>query len=205
MLNLFGSEKVPGVEHAQLYRSDSEPYNKWYVVTDRVSIARDDDGDPLVSFILYARDVDRLGPDDAEIERGWLGLTTQVAITPEEEQKILAHLRAKLAAERASGSAFLRVNGISRSSVAPEPELSYPPDWVDGKATFSLLGPDMAPHTFGSGDPSLIATNLASFSADLPQDGAELLNQTLRKGDIPAIVEYRNLTFLARIPAIEIT
>jgi hypothetical protein len=204
MLNLFGSEKVPGVEHAQLYRSDSEPH-KWFVATDRVGIARDDGGDALVSFILYARDLDRLGPEDAEIERGWLGLTTQVAITPEEEQKILTHLRAKLAAERANGSAFLRVNGIPVSAVPPEPEISYPPEFIGGTATFSLLGPDLVPHSYGAGNPSMIGTNLASFAADLPQDGAELLRQTLQKGNIPAIVEYKNLTFLARIPAVEIT
>ena len=205
MLNLFGSEKVPGVEHVQLYRSDTEP-QLWYMVTDRVGIARDDSGDSLISFILYARDLDRLGPNDAEIERGWLGLTTQVAVTPEEEQKILEHLRARLQAERAAGgSAFLRVNGIPISAVPAEPELSYPAEFTDGKASFTLLGPDLAPHTNGDGNPSLLGTNLASFSADLAQDGAELLRQSLQKGNIPAIVEYKNLTFLARIPAVEIT
>lgn len=204
MLNLFGSEKVPGVEHLQLYRSDSEPH-KWYMVTDRVGIARDDAGQPLISFILYARDLDRLGPTEAEVERGWLGLTTQVAVTPEEEQKILAHLRAKLQAERANGSAFLRLAGLPISALQAEPEISYAPEFISGTAMFTLLDSELVPHVVGSGHPSLLATNVASFAASLSQDGAELLRQSLQTGGIPALVEYKDLTFLARIPAIEIT
>jgi hypothetical protein len=204
MLNLFGSEKVPGVEHAQLYRSDTEPH-KWYIVTDRVGIARDDAGEPLISFILYARDLDRLGPEDAEIERGWLGLTTQVAVTPEEEKKILTHLRAKLQQEKANGSSFLRLLGLPLSTLELEPEISYAPEFVSGTAMFTLLDSDLVPKVYGTGHPSLLGTNVASFAASLPQDGAELLRQALQTGGVPALVEYKDLTFLARIPAIEIT
>ena len=59
MLSLYGSFKVPGVEHVTLYRDDENPH-KFYMLPERPTIARDDEGDPLFTFILYARDVERL-------------------------------------------------------------------------------------------------------------------------------------------------
>lgn len=199
MLNLFDTEKVPGVPHVQVYRDD-ERANRFYVVTERVRLARDESGEPLATFILYARDVDRVGEGE-DIARGYLSLSTQVVVTPDEEQLILAHLRAKLAAERTRRSWFLRL--INLTGASGEPEISYPSQFVDGSVSFTLLTPDLVPVTAGSGKPSLINSNLASFSSSLTQDGAELLRQVLEGGDVPAIVAY-DLTFLARIPAVTI-
>ena len=65
MLSLYDVDKAPGVDHVQLYRDDERPH-VYYMVTSRPAIARDDEDNPLFTFILYARDVDRIAPDDLE-------------------------------------------------------------------------------------------------------------------------------------------
>src|SRR5688572_11962820 len=106
MLSLYGSFKVPGVDSVMIYRDDEDAH-QFYMVPTRPSIARDEDGDPLFTFILYARDIDRLAPDEREIERGYLALSTRVAVSKEEEQKIRQHLRNMLNGELTRGLRFL--------------------------------------------------------------------------------------------------
>lgn len=197
MLSLYQSFDVPDVPNVKIYRDD-EKSHKFYMVSERATIARDDEGDPLFTFILYARDVDRLDPADREVERGYLALTTQAAVSKEAEEKIRAYLRTKLNEERNRGFRWLglRINQT-------EPELGYPPLWLDGTVEFRALGPDMVPYSAGSKEPSLIDTNVASFSAMLTQDGAELFRQAVEKRIVPAGIWY-TLTFAARIPAIRI-
>lgn len=195
MLSLYDSLHAPGVEHVQLYRDDENPH-RFYMVPTTPSIGRDEDGNPLATFILYARDVDRLAPEDLEVQRGYLSLSTQVAVSPEDQEKIRTFLAGKLAAEQ--GRFFLR-----RPITSPTPELSYPPEFIEGTVDLSILTPDMVPFTAGSTESSLSGTNLASFAASLNQDGAELVRQVLQRGDLPAIVNY-HLKFLGRIPAIKI-
>jgi len=48
-----------------------------------------------------------------------------------------------------------------------------------------------------------VGTNLASFSQQFNQDGAEVFRQSVEQGVIPAIVNY-SLVYLARIPAVSI-
>lgn len=197
MLSLYGSLKVPGVDHVVLYRDDENPH-KFYMVPERPTIARDDEGNPLFTFILYARDVDRLAPDEREVQRAYLSLSTQVAVSAEDEAQIRAHLRRILNGERNRGYRFLRLP-IFRV----EPELAYPPVFTKGAVEFKTFSEDLVPFTAGSQAPSLIGSNLASFSQMLSQDGSELFRQSVEKGIVPSIIEY-NLSFLARIPAISI-
>jgi len=197
MLSMYGSLKVPGVDHVELYRDD-EDNSQFYMITDLPSVAKDDEGDPLFTFILYARDLDRLNPDEAEIERGYLALTTQVAVSKEDEDKIRDYLRKQLKEEKARGYGFLRQRVNST-----EPKLGYPPAFVNGAVKFSTFGDDMVEYSGGSTKPSLMGTNVASFSQTLKQDGAELFRASLTQGVTPAIINYE-LTYLARIPALTI-
>jgi hypothetical protein len=197
MLSLYGSFKVPDV-NVMLYRDDENPH-KFYMLPERPTIARDDQGKPLFTFILYARDLDRIAPDDREVERGYLALSTQVAVTTEQEQKIRTHLRAMLNNELGRGYRFLRFPVLQA-----EPELSYPPLFTSGSVEFVTFNDtSLVPFSTGSKVPSLINTNLASFSQSLSQDGAELFRQAIEKGKFPAIINY-GLKFAARIPAITI-
>jgi hypothetical protein len=197
MLTLFNSFTVPDVPNVQIYRDD-EKRHKFYMVSERASIARDDDDKPIFTFILYARDLDRLATGDLEVERGYLQVTTRAGVSRAQEDKIRAYLKQKLADEQRGGWWFL-----SLPFVQQEPELGYPPIWLSGTVQFSAVTPSMVIYTAGSKEPSLIDSNLASFSADLNQDGAELFRQALEKGNVLAGVQYQ-LKFAARIPAIKI-
>lgn len=197
MLNLYDSFGVPDVPNVQIYRDDENPH-QFYMVSERCTVARDDDNKPLFTFIMYARDVDKLAPADLEVERAYVALTTQAGITKAAEDKIRTYLQQKLTNEFHGGFRYLD-RAISRV----EPELGYPPLWLDGTVEFKALFPDMVPLTAGSTKPSLVDANVASFAAELNQDGAELFRQAVEKGAVPAIILY-NLTFAARIPAITI-
>lgn len=195
MLSLYDSFNVPEVPHVTIYRDDERPH-KFYMVSERATIARDEEGKPLFTFVLYARDAERLAPEDREVERGYIAISTQAGVTQQEEQKIRTFLRQKLSREQ--GHFFLDVP-INR----PEPELSYPPLWLDGTVEFRAVPDDMVPLQVGSKQPSLINSNLASFSASLNQDGAEFFRQTVEQGRNVSGVWY-TLSFAARIPAIKI-
>jgi len=197
MLSLYGSFKVPGVKHVVLYRDDENPH-KFYMVPERPTIARDDEGNPLFTFILYARDVDRLAPDEREVQRAYLSLSTQIVVTSEEEAQIRSYLRRKLSEEVAGRYRFLRV-----PVVRVEPELSYPPVFTRGSVEFKTFSDELVPFSAGSKQPSLIGANLASFSQMLNQDGSEIFRQSIEKGNVPSIIQY-DLAFLARIPAVSI-
>lgn len=197
MLSLYGSFKVPGVDYVTMYRDDEDPH-QFYMVPERPSIARDDEGDPLFTFILYARDLDRIAPEDREIERGYLSLTTRVGVSKDDEEKIRQHLRKLLNGELTGRRMFLLLP-ILRT----EPKLSYPPVYTDGTVEFATFGDDMVKVSAGSKEPSLGSENVASFAQTLTQDGAEFFRQSIEKGLVPALVLYK-LHFLARIPAVTI-
>lgn len=181
MLSLYNTIKVPNVNHVLIHRDDDDPA-QFYMVSERPTIATDDDGKPLFTFILYARDVQNLDPDDRDVQRAYLSLTTQVAVSDQDEQRIRNYLR---------------------SLIGFNPKLSYPPVFIDGSVEFATFNEDMVRYTTGSDQPSLVGTNLASFSQQFNQDGAEVFRQSVEQGAVPAIVNY-SLVYLARIPAVSI-
>ncbi len=197
MLSLYDPIVVPGVERVVLYRDD-ERTNRFFMITDKASLVRDESGAPLFTFILYARDVDRLAEADRDVERGYLALSTQVAVSAADQQKILAHLRGKLNDELSRRLPFL-----GRTLATAEPELAYPPLWIDGTAELVTVPADMAPFSAGSKQPSLVGTNVAVFAQQLDQSGAEFMRQSLLRGRAPALVNY-TLRYAARIPSIKI-
>lgn len=197
MLNLYDSFDIPNVPNVKIYRDDENPH-QFYMISERCTITRDDAGKPLFTLILYARDVDKLPPEQLEVERAYVALTTQAAVPKETEDKIRAYLRQKLTDELHAEFRFLGL-----PVVRTEPELGYPPLWLDGTVEFKALFPDMVPYNAGSTKPSLVDTNVASFAAEMNQEGAELFRQAVEKGSVPAIILY-SLTFGARIPSIKI-
>jgi hypothetical protein len=197
MLSLYDPIVVPGVDRVVLHRDD-ERTNRFYLVTDKATLVRDEGGAPLFTFMLYARDVDKLAADDREVERGYLALSTQVAVSAADQQTILAHLRGKLADEQARQRPFL-----GRPLTTTEPELAYPPLWIDGTAELVTVPADMTPFSAGSKEPSLVGANVAVFAQQLDQEGAEFMRQSLLQGKAPALVNYK-LHYAARIPSIKI-
>jgi hypothetical protein len=198
MLTLYGSLKVPDVDYVTIYRDDEDPH-QFYMVPERPSIARDEQGDLMFTFILYARDLDRIDPKDSEIEQGYLSFSTRVGVSPADEEKIRAYLRSLLNGELTGGLVFLMLQ-IFRA----EPRLSYPPVYTDGSVEFVTFGDKMVRVSAGSKEPSLGGENIASFSQVLSQEGAELFRQSIEKNLVPSVINYE-LHFLARIPAVTIS
>lgn len=181
MLSLYKTIKVPNIPYVLIHRDDEDP-SQFYMVTERPTIALDDNDSPLFNLIVYARDLDNLAAEDGEIQRAYLSITTQAAVSDKDEREIRTYLKRQL--------------GFS-------PKLSYPPVFVDGSVEFTTFSDDLVPFKSGSHKPSLMGANLASFSQQFSQEGSEVFRQTVEQGVIPANVNY-SLTYLARIPAVSI-
>jgi|GEM_PF-1787660 len=200
MLSYFDSITVPGLEHITVFRDD-EDAAQFYALPSTPRLARDDNGRLLLDLIVYARDVDKLPPEDLEAQRGWLAASVELALTEDEHRKILDHLREVLKSERTG--LFLRFFGLNLAANR-EPRLTLPPQFVDGTARLEV--PTVGGATtaaLGTSKPSLISTNLATVAGNLSQDSSELIRQTVIKGGLPMAAFYE-LTFLARIPAIKV-
>lgn len=198
MLSYFDSITVPGLERITVFRDD-EDSARYYAMPSTPRLARDDRGQLLLDLMIYARDVDKLAPEDLEAQRGWLAASVELAITPEEHEQILAYLRDLMKRERSHF--FFRFFDLQ----APdrEPVLSLPPNFVDGTVTLLVPNPGGTTTALATSKPSLISTNLATIAGDLSQDSSELLRQAVLKGGVPLAANYE-LTFLARIPAIKV-
>lgn len=199
MLSYFDSITVPGLERITVFRDD-EDSAQFYAMPSTPRLARDDKGQLLLDLMIYARDVDKLPEADLEAQRGWLAASVELAISKEEHEKILAHLREVLASERSRF--FWRLFNLN--APAREPKVALPPQFVDGSATLMVPNPGGTTAPLSTTKPSLISTNLATIAGDLSQDSSELIRQAVMKGGLPLAANY-SLTFLARIPAIKVT
>ena len=198
MLSYFDSITVPGLEHITVFRDD-EDAAQFYALPSTPRVARDDNGKLLLDLIIYARDVDKLPPEDLEAQRGWMAASVELALTEAEHKKILDHLREVLKQERTN--IFLRFFGLSLAN--REPKLTLPPQFVDGTVKLDVPTAGGATTALATTKPSLISTNLATIAGNLSQDSSELIRQTVLKGGLPMAASYE-LTFLARIPSIKV-
>ncbi len=198
MLSYFDSITVPGLERITVFRDD-EDSAQFYAMPSTPRLARDDKGQLLLDLMIYARDVDKLPVEDLQAQRGWLAASVELAISKEEHEKILAHLREVMASER--NVFFWRLFNLQRPN--REPKVALPPQFVDGSATLMVPNPGGTTTSLATTKPSLISTNLATIAGDLSQDSSELMRQAVIKGGLPLAANY-SLTFLARIPAIKV-
>jgi hypothetical protein len=197
MISYFGSITVPGLEHITVFRDD-EDSNQFYALPSTPRLARDDKGNLLLDLMIYARDVDKLKPEDLEAQRGWLAASVELQLTAEEHDKIIAYLRTL----QDQSAFFFRVFGIT--AAPPEPKVALPPLFVDGSVTLIVPNPGGTTTALATSKPSLISTNVSTVSGDLSQDSSELIRQAVVKGGLPLTANYQ-LTFLARIPSIKVT
>jgi hypothetical protein len=198
MLSYFGSLTVPGLERVTVFRDD-EDSTQFYALPSTPRLARDDRNQLLLDLIIYARDVDKLPPDQLEAQRGWLAASVELALTEEEHNKILDYLRELLKNEAQNW--WWRIFKLSAPN--REPKLSLPPQFVDGTCTLTVPNPGGTVAPLGTSKPSLISTNLVTIAGDLSQDSSELMRQTVLNGGLPIAASY-SLTFLARIPSIKV-
>jgi hypothetical protein len=198
MLSYFGSITVPGLERVTVFRDD-EDSTQFYALPSTPRLARDDRGQLMLDLMIYARDVDKLPPDQLEAQRGWLAASVELALTEEEHKKILDYLRELLKNEAQSW--WWRIFNLAAPN--REPKLALPPQFVDGTCTLTVPNPGGTVGPLGTSKPSLISTNLVTIAGDLSQDSSELMRQAVLKGGLPIAAMY-SLSFLARIPSIKV-
>jgi hypothetical protein len=210
MLTLFDSFVVPGVDYVTVYKDDQDP-NQYYMLPEYPRMTQAADGGPQFTLIIFARDF-HLFKDAAadlastETEGGLISMTTELSVSDEDQAKIRDYI--------ANGSGgympFFMGPGLWRFAMWMRPQnnavkLSYP-IWVDGKVAFSLIpaaGDTFVKAQAGSDKPSLVATNVANYSAVLGQEGVGLFNDMVQKGWTPGTVSYTT-TFMARVPNLHI-
>ena len=209
MLNFLNHFAVPGVEHVTVFHDDQDP-NLFYMVPELPSVLTRDDGNPSFTLISFARDFTLLADKasalpTAETEGGLLQLTTTLEVSQEQQQAIRAYIAGGmdgLPRPRLSGR---RLMLLRDGPAAGEIKLSYP-TWVDGKVGFHLFpsgGDTFVKALEGSEKPSLVASNLASYTALLGQEGLRLIRSAVEEGWSPGTINY-DVSFVARIPNLSV-
>ena len=95
---------------------------------------------------------------------------------------------------------------LARQAPARNIKLSYP-TWVDGAVHFYLFpsgGDTFVKALQGSEKPSLVSSNLASYTALLGQEGLRLIRNSIEDGWSPGTINY-DVSFVARIPNLSVT
>jgi hypothetical protein len=211
MLNYFNKIVVPDVPHVDLYQDDENPAKFW-MVPQLPRAATGVDGKPDVALFAYARDLslmagvtDPLPP--GETEGGLLNMTVECTVSQADQDKIRNYLRGSGLTGHAMP--MMHSDGIIRLAwrqpLAAEPVLAYP-TWVDGSVQFCLpsaLGPTFIKPGDSETHPSLTASNVASFTIGLGEEGVRLFRGAMDSGKLPAHVAY-TLQFAARLPALSI-
>ncbi|WP_309065912.1 hypothetical protein [Microbacterium sp.] len=210
MLNFLNHFTVPGVDHVMVFHDDQDP-KQFYMVPELPSLLTRDDGSPSFSLISFARDFTLLADKatalpTAETEGGLLQLTTCLEVSQEDQQKIRQHIAGGMGRAMVPRLSGRRLTLMPAASlVGGDISLSYP-TWVDGKVAFHLFpsgGATFIKAMEGSEKPSLVSSNLASYTALLGQEGLRLIRNAVEEGWSPGTINY-TLSFVARIPNLKV-
>jgi hypothetical protein len=214
MLNLFNSFVVPDVKYVTVYHDDQDDH-LFYMVPELPSIMQTAEGGPAFRLIAFARDFTLLANAASELptgetEGGLVTMTTELRVNDEDQEKIRSYIQGGMGANpllalrpRLAGNE-IRFSAL-RAFSSP-PRLSYP-TWVDGSVSFNIFpgaGETFVKAKEGSEKPSLVTSNLASYSAVLGQEGVRLIRAAVEDGWSPGTVNY-SVSFVARIPALTVT
>lgn len=193
MLKIPAFQQFDGVTVYQ----DSDQDFVFYAIPDLPQLRYGDDGKPVFLFLKYR---DAPGDVTAGASRGggYVQFDTVLAVSEARLTQISATLQQAINAKyQAAGN-----------NTPPKVQLA-PASFIDDKDTAVAIhtlqakpdGTGMVTSVVGFGKPSLIGSNVASFSIDLTQDGAALLWQAFQMATLPVSVDY-DIKFLAQIPAL---
>ena len=116
MLSFFDSFTVPDLPTFTIHCDDEKP-DRYYVVPSEPRLARDEDGRPLLDLMIYARDADKLPPEDLEAQRGWVAVSVELGMTDEEAATIRDYIKSGRFADRRQWfRRFFRFGGETRRS-----------------------------------------------------------------------------------------
>ena len=168
---------------------------KFYVLPESPTIAKDENGKPIFSLIVYRHDEERLQPDatSKDVGGGILTFTVELGV-PEQKLKVI---KSKLRA---------RVFGEDSSDPSRDVDLSLVP-FLDGTVSVAVAGEatgdaatdrEFVKGAVGSGKVSGIGQNRKAVMVKLTQAGASLMAQLDKLRTLPINVAY-DLTFEHRL------
>lgn len=209
MLNFLNHFNVPDVDHVTVFHDDQDP-DLFYMVPELPSILAREDGTPAFTLISFARDFSLMADKasalpTAETEGGLLQVTTSLEVSQEDQKKIRAYIAGGMDSTPRPMLQGKRIMLMRRTAGARNVKLTYP-TWVDGKVGFHLFpsgGDTFVKAIEGSEKPSLVASNLASYTALLGQEGLRLIRNSMEDGWSPGTINY-DMSFVARIPNLSV-
>lgn len=186
MLTLVRSLTIEGYT---VYRDDAVA-TRFYVMPSEPRIARDAQGLPIFSLIVYREDEDRISVDDLDedVGGGILTFTTELAVDDKDFRKIERKLRGIVYGEDSVDDNALDI------------ELDYV-TFTTGKVQLAIAGEHLRGEDegenneflstiVGDGKVSGIGANRKAIMAKLTQSGAALMSQLDRLRTLPINVEY---------------
>ena len=181
-------------EDVTIYQDSNKNY-VFYVMPNTPTLRLGDNGKPVFQFLKYREAADTL-KEGSSRGGGYVQFDCEFHVPAERLKKISDKLQDRV------NQAY-----AGRSGTPPQVEVAQP-TWIDGSVqllTFEAKadGSGMISHIASGGKPSLIGSNIASFSAELTQRGAALLWQAFQMDTLPIAVVY-TLKFLAQTPALQI-
>lgn len=160
---------------------------RFYVLPDKPTIARDREGKPIFSLIVYRIPPDRIDPGkpDQEVGGGILTFTTELAVPQAALDKITAKLKQI-------------VNGDADHPADVDVGLVQ---FIQGKVSIAVAGEgtgaagatsQFVKDAVGTGDIIGVADNRKAVMVNLTQNGASLMGQAIEKvRTLPVNVSYQ--------------
>lgn len=173
MLEEHRSFAVPDVPGLRVYPDHVVP-TRFYAVPDAPRVARDEQGRPALSLLVYGRGS---GPQ-LRLLGGQVLLTLTLALTAAERNTLTGALERPLNLNLPKDAPPVQITLVS-------------PDWLDGKVQAELL-----PGLILTGTPSLMAANECVLSADLTPEAAPAVQHAWKQGLPDARLSY-DLSFSA--------
>jgi hypothetical protein len=160
------------------------PVRRFYVLPQVPTLAKDTNGKPIFSLIVYRRDEERIDPAStaADVGGGILTFTVELGI----DDLVFKRIKNKLAAM------------VFGDDTDEEVDLSYVP-FLEGKVSVAVAGEtgtdtggerEFVKTAVGTGKVSGIGQNRKAVMVKLTQDGASLMSQISNLNTLPINVQY---------------
>lgn len=187
MLSLDQPQELHGV---LLYRDHSHPH-RYYFMPAAPRIARSPSGSPLMALTVYRRDVtdNPAFSEGDSLGGGFLDLTVDLGVPRSRIERVRDELGRRYGVEVELGSLPVE-DGSVRISVLSTSETDSGAE--PGRFVETILG---------ATKPSLYDDNRATFSVQLSQEGALLLEAEIRNGGATQIGVVYELRFRGMLPA----
>ncbi len=170
------AQPVSALPDVAVYRDDRQP-QRFYAYPSAPRLARDPDGGPIISLLLYGRKT----AGGFQLSGGYLNMTTSFALSVAEVDLLRLRLQA------------LRRQEQKLASDAPVTVDLVAPAWTSGTVVVRL-GADLELR----GAPSLLGANEAALSLSLDADHARQLQHLWKEGLPDATICYDLQTEAAR-------